>query len=581
MRRRLAQPRRRAAFAISFLGFLLTPLPPALAQTAGQIAPPTLRPVERAAPDRIELPATPGPQAPAGAERLQLRFGQIQVEGTLPGMEGATEALTAPLAGQTHPVSALFEAAQALEAAYARAGFVLARIILPAQTLTEGGPVRLLVINGRLERLDTGALPPLVRRRAEAILAPLLDRPGLTLAEIERRLLLAGDIPGTTLRSALAPGATPGGSVLVVEARHQLVTGSIGVDNTLSEALGRTNLQIGLEVNSPTGAGEQAYLRLGGWPSLGEKGLFDDTPRNRLIGAGLVIPFGLDGLTLNLEAIQARTTPRRTPGFVETTSEFTRLSARLRYPLHRARQATLNAEAAFDIQQDQLDAIAPVAAPLAEDDLRILRFATDGFVVLPAGVLSGRIGASFGLDAFGARDAVQGAAVPLSRQGVSPDFRKLDAALRYGLPLTPLLGVQVEGRAQTAFGQALPRSEQVGLASPTGLSSFDSGLFQGDSGYVLRAELQALAPVEDPGLRLSAGIGPYLFAAFGAVTQHAPTAAERATVRGTSYGVGVRFGLAPPASATSLGLAIEWGRQDRSDTVRTEDRITFSLLFRF
>lgn len=553
----------------------------AAAQTAGQIAPETLRPPERLAPDRIEFPAAPGPQAPPGADRLRLRLGQLQVEGTLPGMEAATTAITAPLAGQTVPVSALFEAAQALEAAYARAGFVLARIVLPAQTLTDGGPVRLVVVNGRIERLDTEALPPAIRRRAEAMLAPLLDRPGITLPEIERRLLLVGDLPGTTLRSALAPGATPGGSVLIVEARHQLVTGSLGIDNTLSEALGRTSFQLGFEMNSPTGHGEQAYVRLGGWPSLGDQGFFDEPQRNRLIGAGVVLPIGNDGLTLNLEAIQSRTTPRRVPGFVETASEFTRLSTRLRYPVIRGRAATLNAEAAFDLQQDTLEAIAPAATTLSEDDLRILRLGSDGFLVLPAGVLSGRLVGSFGLDALGARDARADAAVPLSRQGVSPDFQKLELALRYNLPLTAPLGLQLDGRAQTAFGQALPRSEQVGLSSPTGLSTFDTGLFQGDGGYVLRAELQALVPVEEPGLGLSAGLGPYLFAAIGEVTQNEPTAVERGTVRGSSYGAGVRLSLAPPASQTNLGLALEWGRQDRSDAVRTEDRVTFSLLFRF
>ena len=572
----------RRAFATALLAAIpLAPVTDAAAQTAGQIAPETLRPPERVAPDRIELPATPGPQAPPGADRLQLRVGQLQIEGTLPGMEAATAAIATPLAGQTVPVSALFEAAQALEAAYARAGFVLARIVLPAQTLADGGPVRLIVINGRIERLDTEGLPPLIRRRAEAILAPLLDRPGITLADIERRLLLAGDIPGTTLRSALAAGDSPGGSVLIVEARHQLVTGSLSVDNTLSEALGRTNFQLGLEMNSPLGGGEQAYLRLGGWPSIGDQGFFDEPQRNRLIGAGLVVPIGTDGLTFNLEAIQARTSPRRVPGFVETASEFTRLSARLRYPLIRGREATLNAEAAFDIQQDQLEAIAPVATALAEDDLRILRLNTDGYLVLSAGVLSGRLSGSFGLDAFGARDARADAIVPLSRQGVSPDFQKLELALRYNLPLSSPFALQLDGRAQTAFGQALPRSEQVGLASPTGLSTFDSGLFQGDSGYVLRGELQALVPVDEPGLGVTLGVGPYLFAALGEVTQSEPTAIERGTVRAASYGVGVRFGLSPVAGLTDLGFVLEWGRQDRSDAVRTEDRVTFSLLLRF
>jgi hemolysin activation/secretion protein len=409
-----------------------------------------------------------------------------------------------------------------------------------------------------------------------------VNRPALTLAEIERRLLLAGDLPGITLRSALAAGAGAGSSVLIVEARHQGLTGSVGLDNSLSDALGRESFQFGLEGNALFGGAEQLYLRLGGWPRLGDAGFFGELPRNRLVGAGLVLPIGIDGLTLNLEATQAKTTPQRVEGFVETGSTFTRVSARLRHPLIRGRQATLHAEAAFDAQQDQLDAIAPVAEPLSEDDLRVVRLAGDGYVALPqAGVLSGRVMASFGLDAFGARKARADDRVPLSRQGVTPDFDKLEFALRYSQPLGAVLGLQFDGRAQSAFGQPLPRSEQIGLVSPSGLSSFDAGALQGDSGYVLRGELQATFPLPPIGAGLTPGVAPYLFAATGQIRQHEPTALERASVRASAYGLGLRLGLAPQASLNHVGLALEWGRQDRNDPAPTENRFGASLLVRF
>ncbi|KQP30482.1 hypothetical protein ASF49_13280 [Methylobacterium sp. Leaf104] len=83
------------------------------------------------------------------------------------------------------------------------------RVVLPAQRLTDGGTVRFLVIDGQIERIDTTALPGEIRDRIAAVLAPLAGRPGLTLAEIERRVLLAGDTPGTVLRSTLAAGPAP------------------------------------------------------------------------------------------------------------------------------------------------------------------------------------------------------------------------------------------------------------------------------------------------------------------------------------------------------------------------------------
>ncbi|MFX7764146.1 hypothetical protein ABTK05_21030, partial [Acinetobacter baumannii] len=82
------------------------------------------------------------------------------------------------------------------------------------------------------------------------------------------------DTPGTILRSTLTAGGTPGASVLVVEAKHRIVTGQLTIDNTLSSALGRVNSGIGVELNSAAGAGEQLYLRASGYPNGGDHGVF-------------------------------------------------------------------------------------------------------------------------------------------------------------------------------------------------------------------------------------------------------------------------------------------------------------------
>ncbi|WP_204274256.1 hypothetical protein, partial [Stenotrophomonas maltophilia] len=78
-----------------------------------------------------------------------------------------------------------------------------------------------------------------------------------------------------------------------------------------------------------------------------------------------------------------------------------------------------------------------------------------------------------------------------SRQGIDASFQKLELTLGYNQQLIEHLAVDLRARAQTSFGQPLARSEQMGLASLTGLSSFDSGTFQGDAGYVVRGELQS------------------------------------------------------------------------------------------
>src|SRR5665811_2169559 len=100
--------------------------------------------------------------------------------------------------------------------AYSAAGFALVRVVVPQQKLVNGADVRLVVVDGFIERIDTSALPAGIKARIEQVLLPLLHMRELSLRTIERKLLLAGDTPGTMLRSTLSAGRVPGGSVLVV-----------------------------------------------------------------------------------------------------------------------------------------------------------------------------------------------------------------------------------------------------------------------------------------------------------------------------------------------------------------------------
>lgn len=163
------------------------------------------------------------------------------------------------------------------------------------------------------------------------------------------------------------------------------------------------------------------------------------------------------------------------------------------------------------------------------------------------------------------------------------------------------LTVDLKARGQLSFNQALPRSEQIGVVSSTALSSFDSGLFQGDDGLVVRGEVQLpfVVPVTLPfwlpsfpaqqGAGLPEGdtttgavlVSPYGFGAVGQVHQQRPTAVERPWIRGVSYGTGLRIGAAPQASFTNVSVTVEYGRQERSDRRTTGDRVTFAAILKW
>ncbi|MDE1995719.1 MAG: ShlB/FhaC/HecB family hemolysin secretion/activation protein [Rhizobiaceae bacterium] len=542
---------------------------PAFAQqaapSASQIVAPSFRPQTQSPGAALVIPEGTGLTAPAGAEKLKVRLSGLDVEGRLPALQAETAATEQKLSGRTVTAAEVFAAARQLEEAYVKAGYPLVRVVLPAQKLNDGARLKLVVIDGVIETVDVGGLPKQIRDHIAAVLAPLVGRHGVTQAEIERLLLLAGDTPGTALRSTLKRGNSQGGTVLMIDAGYHPVTGSLGFDNSLPSSIGRWTATTGLEFNSLLGFGEQFYLHASGYPSGGDNGFFSDDPRNRVLVGGVVVPLGSDGLTVNLEGTTSKSTPETDPGFVPTQSRFNRFSARLAYPVIRSRELTVNLNGVFDAEDEKVSALDPDVA-LSLDRLRVFRAGADANWLSPwDATVTGRLTASFGIDGLGARSAADAsAALPLSRQGADANFQKLEVALGYSQSLAEHLAVDLKANAQTSFGQPLASAEQIGIDGPSALSAFGSGALEGDSGVVIRGEVQA--PFQWSFSGGAALASPYLFGAAGLVRIEEPTAVESSVTRAAAYGLGVRLGAAPTASFTNASLTLEYSRGNTSDT---------------
>jgi len=556
------------------------------AQTASQIVPPSFAPnLERSG--GFALPGTPGLATPSGAEKLYVKLSGVSIEGGLPALAAAAAALDARLSGRKVSGAEVFAAARELEEAYAAAGYVLVRVILPPQKLVNGARLRIVVVDGFIERIETKGVPERVRSRIMTLVGPLAGRRGLTLAEIERRVLLAGDTPGVILRSTLAPGTSEGATVLVIEGTYQAVSETLNYDNTLSTALGRYTLGAGLDFNSVAGLGELVYLRAAGYPDDGDNGFFAQHPRNRTLAGGVIVPLWIDGLTFNPEYIDARTTPARVAG-IQITDTFDRLSLRLRYAWLRGRAANFNSELSFDAQDERQSLFVSAApVPLWQDRLRIVRFANDGDVLTPWGAaITGRATASFGIEGLGARSAADASLLlPLSRQGADATFQKLDITLGYSQALQDHLALNLSARAQTSFNAPLLQSEQIGIANTSGLSTFDAGSIVGDQGYVVRGELSSpwSLPTQIEWFGPSVGVvaSPYVFGAYGEVSRKDPTALEVASIRAASYGGGLRLGGGAVGTLANGSLTLEYGRAERSDGMPASNRFTVVGAFRF
>lgn len=556
----------------------------AQAQTAAQITPPTFRPDLPRIPGVVVFSGEAGLEAPPGADRLSVAIADVMIEGALPELAQAERKLKARLLGGPVAVSEIFAAAQAYEAAYARAGYVLVRVVLPAQDLRDGGRLRLVVVNGFIERIETAGVPQAIRPRIDAVVAPLVGRRTLTLGEIERRLLIASDTPGVALKSTLSPGSEAGGTVLVIDARFRPITGFVSVDNTLANSLGPWSLTFGAEANGVFGFGETTYFRLSGHPGgdfapdLG--GFFGDNPQVRTAAAGAIVPIGANGLTFNVEATVSQTTPDLSDE-LQTGSNFDRLSFRLLYPWIRSRALDVNAEVRFDLQSEEQYVITSQGdQPFAKDRLRVLRLAGDATRRFDnGGILTAGAVASFGLDAFGARSSSAASDVSLTRAGADADFQTLSAVASYAQPLDEHLSFSLFARGQTSFGQPLAQSEQIGIASFQELSTFDAGTIGGDSGWIVRGDL--LSPWSFETRRAPLLVTPYVFAATGQVYLHEATVLEEDSLRASSIGIGVELNALLDLDFSQASLTFEYGRAYQSGAGPDENRATLVASYQF
>jgi len=556
----------------------------ALAQTApspSQVTPQSLAPPT---PDRAGAITLPGVTtgAPPGADGFLVTVADVQVKGgdlTAPpaGVADAILAAKRQLSGRTTKVSDIYAAAARIEAAYARAGYVLTRVTLPPQRIVDGGTVKLLIVDGFIESVDVSGVPAQVRAAVRRRVAPLVGVRGLKLEQIERRVLLAGEAPGVQLRSTLVPGAAVGATRLVLEADDRLLSATLSADNDQDVAYGYESTSAQIEFNSILGLGEQVYVQAANGSDLGH--LFSGGPRRRILGAGAIVPIGDDGLTFNAEYTRADTHPNPAPGTLAVSGVYERLAFRAAYPLIETRRQTLDVTGSFELTSETQTAAA-FGLPLSEDRLRIAGAALSYTTALtPALSLTASGQAAFGVAGLGARtqDDAAASGVPLSRQGSRPDFDKLDGQMR----LTDRFGAGYSLSSvtigQESFRGALPSSAQISLDNGAGLSSFAQGDNSVDSGVVERLEFARDLAFARPVGGLAT---PYVFGAAGYGHLYDPTALEAPDVDAWSFGAGLRLQLSVPAARIAGFGSIELSHGHATTLAASENRITASVTFR-
>jgi hemolysin activation/secretion protein len=522
-----------------------------------QVTPQTLRPVRPSVPGVPQLSDGVKLQTPAGTARLSFIVGRLVVEGTFPELEDETRALARAIEGRRVTVAKIYEFANALEQAYARAGYVLVRVTVPPQKLNDHGLLRIVVVDGFIEKVQVDNVSDRVRSLVASRMASLVGRRHIKLDEIERRLLIAGDVPGLRLKSTLARGRAPGGVLLVLEGTHRVVSATATVDNHLPSSLGTWSYGANVALNSAFGFGEQFYASAQSGGEL--KRIFDSNSPLRVLGAGAVLPLGVDGWTVNPEYTNSRSQPVPTTGGLTNIGQFERFALRTSYPVIRTRSETLSLNGAFEYISQNV-ALPLFATDLNRDRYGALRAGAAYEAGLPWWSETLRTSATLS-HGTGGRTIADGVAsgIPLSRQGGSPDFAKANVDAHLIQPLPDAFRFDLIGRAQASFRKPMLVSEQFSLDGPQAVSAYPSGTLNVDEGGTLRGELSR--PFVIPGPDAPLMLSPYGFGAFGVGRLNDPTVVELTTIRAAAVGAGLRSGIDMPDGYRRATLSVEIARQ--------------------
>lgn len=424
---------------------------------------------------QFSFPAPHRNPIPRDVDTLALPVADIVVDGSTVFSRSDVAPLMAPLAGGRATMDDIIGVAEAIEAKYRAAGYLLVRAFVPRQE-PKGDVFHITVVEGALRDVVVEGVQGAQAARLAAVLEPVRAQRPLRAATVERVLLLANDLPGLTVSGLVRPARDAEGEAdLVVTAAANPVEVSATVDNWSSRYAGPWQATADVAANDLLGRGEQLTLGVTASPTL---------QKTRAIRGRWLQPVGSDGLFLTTYAQGERDLAGFTlREYGEVTRSVT-LGQRAAWPLVRSRTNNLVLDGGIAVRSTTVE-------------MQNSEYYGDRWRVVDAKLSwaqSGWLGASSSLSA----DVSHGlsmlggsakGAPTLSRLRADPDFTKLVIDLKARWRLDSALSFYVAASGQYAFTPVFESEEFAAGASAFG-RGYDPSAVLGDRGVGSTAEMQ-------------------------------------------------------------------------------------------
>ena len=487
---------------------------PAAAQIApgAQSRPPTAQELDRAPQAPVQAPNvsvrsrgfTPGP-CPDAIAGSTLTAPLTSVTFTGPGgaelpaeIKTLLAGVGAGLDGSARPLAEICRLRDAASAALAGARYVAA-VQVPEQTLA-GGVLQLTVTTARIAELRVRGNPGKAQSRLEGLLARLKALDPLNETDAERILLLANDIPGTSVSLELRPSPSGRPGEVIGEIALERSAGSLvfNVQSYGSEQICRWSGVVRGELYGLTGLADRTYLSVFSTSDV----------RELLVAqAGHDFAIGNDGLRLGAAFTYAKTRPTlpNASAGLNLESESVLASLQGSYPLIRSTAANLRVGGGIDFIDQRTRALGQL---INLDKIRTLFARVDGdvqprrlSVLAPAWRLGGFVELRQGINILNAtrQGVIQGIAIPTRFEGNAQAFvvragLNGEGRLRFGANSAWAATLAADLRAQWTADPLLAYDE-FAVGNLTLGRGYDPGATAGDRVYGGAFEFRIGKPV--------------------------------------------------------------------------------------
>ena len=438
----------------------------------------------------------------------------------------------------------LVRIAAAISDKYRADGYFLSRAVVPSAP-DETGHAHIRVYEGYVSEV---AVLGDRDSAAERLIKTVEGRRPLKLAELERALTLAGDIPGLKLKSELEPHLDdPANHRLVVNAELRRVSGSTFLDNRGTEGAGPWQSYSRLSLNSVAGSGDQLTLALLTTPQDTREFTQGEVSYAAALRNGSRLRVGVSGskaqdVSDNFNAALG--------------NESRAVDLRWTLPVIRSRKLSLWADASFDARQiEQRWATVAVI-----DRVGVARLAAHGQMNFKTGYSSGFVQVSRGVGALGLERAPGAVS---SRWDADPRFWKVYGQAAYYRDLGSKTGVYLSMDGQWAPKPLLSSEEFSAGGQPYG-RAYAYAEIMGEKGLAGQVEFRV---GWDPKPKAITFFQGYAFADVAKVwNENAAPGWEGVSIASTGVGARVRFGdrLSLQVEAAKPISRIPYERSDKN-----------------